>query len=463
MHLSKIKYDLQQVLKLVEDWQEKGVDTLERDLMLEKLRQIYSDVRFGALSQEVREVSEDGCQSTDLFPESIDDSTLPLEELPVGLAISLDDVFENLMPESIVSDVIETPAEESANPDFESETAEAEIETEANVESKEAEEEAQFAETESEPESEIESATEDVEEEKEDEISEDVAEVTVDNTTENVTEEEVPAPVEAEIIDNTTMQSASTEQPSLFGDEIFFTPRTSRRTRIMSLYDDDTRDNSIVATTPSSTTSVKPDEQPNIQPTHLENYEATDKLEENEEFVEVDVDTIIPEDSLSEESNVEVESKPIEEVAEQGSVTPVIEENAVPEIPAEPYIEPQIEVAIATPAISAVPESEQVLGEVIKSNVKTIADTIKPKDRAAEQIVKGTVDNIGKAVGVNDRFLLIRDLFGGNSEEYERVMVQLNNFDNLDDCMIYIAENFDWNPNSDGAKLIMELLERKYI
>ena len=451
MHLSKIKYDLQQVLKLVEDWQEKGVDTLERDLMLEKLRQIYSDVRFGALSQEVREVSEDGCQSTDLFPESIDDSTLPLEELPVGLAISLDDVFENLMPESIVSDVIETPAEESVNPDFESETAEVEIETEANVESKETEEEAQFAETESEPESEIESATEDV------------AEVTVDNTTENVAEEEVPVPVEAEIIDNTTMQGASTEQPSLFGDEIFFTPRTSRRTRIMSLYDDDTRDNSIVATTPSSTTSVKPDEQPNIQPTHLENYEATDKLEENEEFVEVDVDTIIPEESLPEESDVEVESKPIEEVAEQGSVAPVIEESVEPEIPAEPYIEPQIEVAIATPAISAVPESEQVLGEVIKSNVKTIADTIKPKDRAAEQIVKGTVDNIGKAVGINDRFLLIRDLFGGSSEEYERVMVQLNNFDNLDDCMIYIAENFDWNPNSDGAKLIMELLERKYI
>jgi hypothetical protein len=382
------------------------------------------------------------------------------------LAISLDDVFENLMPESIVSDVIETPAEESAEPDFESETAETKIEPEAEVEdeeAEEAEEEVQFTETESEPKSEIESATEDVKEEKEDEISEDVAEVTVDNTTENVAEEEVSVPVETEIIDNTTMQSASTEQPSLFGDEIFFTPRTSRRTRIMSLYDDDTRDNSIVATTPSSTTSVKPDEQPNIQPTHLENYEATDKSEENEEFVEVDVDTIIPEYSLSEESDVEVESKAIAEMAEQGSVAPVIEESVEPEIPAEPYIEPQIEVAIATPAISAVPESEQVLGEVIKSNVKTIADTIKPKDRAAEQIVKGSVDNIGKAVGINDRFLLIRDLFGGSSEEYERVMVQLNNFDNLDDCMIYIAENFDWNPNSDGAKLIMELLERKYI
>ena len=28
--------------------------------------------------------------------------------------------------------------------------------------------------------------------------------------------------------------------------------------------------------------------------------------------------------------------------------------------------------------------------------------------------------------------------------------------------MIYIAEHFAWNPNSDGAKLMMELLERKF-
>ena len=28
--------------------------------------------------------------------------------------------------------------------------------------------------------------------------------------------------------------------------------------------------------------------------------------------------------------------------------------------------------------------------------------------------------------------------------------------------MIYIAENYAWNANSDGAKLLMELLERKF-
>ena len=46
---------------------------------------------------------------------------------------------------------------------------------------------------------------------------------------------------------------------------------------------------------------------------------------------------------------------------------------------------------------------------------------------------------------------------------YEAAIDALNGFDNLDDCMIYIAEHYAWNPNSDGAVLLMELLERKYL
>ena len=39
---------------------------------------------------------------------------------------------------------------------------------------------------------------------------------------------------------------------------------------------------------------------------------------------------------------------------------------------------------------------------------------------------------------------------------------KLDAFGDFDDCMIYIAENYAWNANSDGAKFLMELLERKF-
>ena len=105
-----------------------------------------------------------------------------------------------------------------------------------------------------------------------------------------------------------------------------------------------------------------------------------------------------------------------------------------------------------------------VLGEVINHDVQTLADTIAPpRDRASELLRNEPVTDLRRAIGINDRFLFIRDLFGGDGAAYEAAIDALNGFDNLDDCMIYIAEHYAWNPNSDGAVLLMELLERKYL
>ena len=56
---------------------------------------------------------------------------------------------------------------------------------------------------------------------------------------------------------------------------------------------------------------------------------------------------------------------------------------------------------------------------------------------------------------------MIRDLFGGDADRYEATIDTLDEFEDLDECMIYIVENFRWNPDSEAAKLIVSLLERK--
>lgn len=104
-----------------------------------------------------------------------------------------------------------------------------------------------------------------------------------------------------------------------------------------------------------------------------------------------------------------------------------------------------------------------VLGEVINHDVKTLADTIEPpRDVATDLRRKAPVYDLRQAVGINDRFLLIRDLFGGDSEACDTLMQKLNTFENLDDCVIYLTENYAWNANSDSVRLLMELLERKF-
>lgn len=145
----------------------------------------------------------------------------------------------------------------------------------------------------------------------------------------------------------------------------------------------------------------------------------------------------------------------------------------VPEKPAptEPLVEkpaaPQTEWPIERPAAGMPPEhpaaSGAVLGEVINHDVQTLADTIAPPRDMASELRRGEpVGDLRTALGINDKFLIIRDLFHGDAAAYETAVETFNGFGNLDDCMIYIAENYAWNANSDGAKLLMELLERKF-
>lgn len=108
-------------------------------------------------------------------------------------------------------------------------------------------------------------------------------------------------------------------------------------------------------------------------------------------------------------------------------------------------------------------QGSAVLGEVINHDVQTLADTITPPRNMASELRRSEpVTDLRQTIGLNDRFLLIRDLFGGDAAACDRALDRLNRFEDLDDCMIFIAEHYAWNPNSDGAKLMMDLLERKF-
>ena len=482
MNLSEIKNELQQVLQLVEDWHEKGVNDLERDLALGKLRKIYSSVRFESTPQPESIDAEEKVTTVAVVenePESLNVGFA--EELPVGISISLDDVLGSLVTEDLMPEVAPFAEPESLfEPEAEVEPTTEEVAPLAEVVE---EENAPLAEEiiPAEPElSAVEEPTAEVVAEVEPELPaiEEVAEVEPELPAIEEVAEAEPEP-EPEPEPTPEPVTPTIAEPSLFGDELF-APRPSRRTRMMSLYDDEP---SVTVVTPKAK-SVEPVAQPvvedkpapspivspipEVEPaTNVEPIVASES-EVEEEFVEVDVESqpaqepvqelaaepLMPEENEPTTIIAPAEPKRVVTVAQEAPSQPVIEQTT--------YVEPQVEVAVTKSATSVVPESEQVLGEVLKSDVRTIADIIAPKSTTVEQIAKGAISDINKAVGVNDRYLLIRDLFGGSAEEYVRVVAVLNNFENLEDCMIYIDEHFDWNPNSDGAKMMMELLERKY-
>ncbi|MBQ5358717.1 MAG: hypothetical protein IIU61_04665 [Alistipes sp.] len=93
----------------------------------------------------------------------------------------------------------------------------------------------------------------------------------------------------------------------------------------------------------------------------------------------------------------------------------------------------------------------------------TLADTIVAPAPLAEELTAARTRSLRQGIGINDKFLITRDLFDGDEDAYAKAIAELDECETLDDCMIYIAENYDeWNPDSEGAKFIMQLLERKH-
>lgn len=142
---------------------------------------------------------------------------------------------------------------------------------------------------------------------------------------------------------------------------------------------------------------------------------------------------------------------------------PKTEPKPVPK--SDPKPEPKPETKPATDpkpqsVAEVVAETKPVrVGDVLGGDVTTLGDKMASDDAPTTPFNK--IKSLREAIGINDKFLMIRDLFSGDAARYEATIETLDEFDDLDECMIYIVENFHWNPDSEGAKLLVSLIERK--
>ncbi|MBR3911605.1 MAG: hypothetical protein IKJ48_02945, partial [Alistipes sp.] len=128
--------------------------------------------------------------------------------------------------------------------------------------------------------------------------------------------------------------------------------------------------------------------------------------------------------------------------------------------PVAPAANPAPAEAPAVKPAPVVEEKPATLADAIPAP-QTLADTIAAPTALAEEINHANLHSLRDGIGLNDKFLMIRDLFDGDSDAYEQAIDALDELETLDDCMIHIIENYAWNPDSEGSKFIMQLLERK--
>ncbi len=111
-----------------------------------------------------------------------------------------------------------------------------------------------------------------------------------------------------------------------------------------------------------------------------------------------------------------------------------------------------------------VEKNGEILGETINS-VYTVADALGKQQAAIEdvasQLASGHTGSLRESIGINDKFMLVRDLFDGDSDIFEIAISCLDQFADLNEALIYLNDNFARNPNSEGMSFIVELLTRK--
>ena len=76
------------------------------------------------------------------------------------------------------------------------------------------------------------------------------------------------------------------------------------------------------------------------------------------------------------------------------------------------------------------------------------------------------IENLKSAIGINDKFYFINELFSGNSQAYEDVIYTLNNFKRFDEAMQYtstLKHKYEWSTETEAYQKLTHFLERKFV
>lgn len=93
---------------------------------------------------------------------------------------------------------------------------------------------------------------------------------------------------------------------------------------------------------------------------------------------------------------------------------------------------------------------------------KSINDTVNEQNNLEFKLSNLPIVSIQNAIGVNDRFLYIRELFDGDSSKYSETVSSLDKMGDLKQAVDYLQKNYTWKKNETSLKFI-NLVKRKFI
>ena len=100
--------------------------------------------------------------------------------------------------------------------------------------------------------------------------------------------------------------------------------------------------------------------------------------------------------------------------------------------------------------------------------VRTISDKLEQSEdnSLASVLQKKGISDLMAAIDLNDRFMLLNELFDSNMDKYNKSIRALNSFSTLLGAKTYMSElqiEYQWDCESEAYKKLNDLVERRFI
>ncbi|MFN5346645.1 MAG: hypothetical protein ACK5B3_05415 [Bacteroidota bacterium] len=237
---------------------------------------------------------------------------------------------------------------------------------------------------------------------------------------------------------------------------------------------------------------TKPIEEPvmTTQPTEALFNDATVSVEVSEPVLEIVAEEPIVEETIIEEPTIKefIAEEPIQVVAEAPSTTSEgflsrilkakpaektseVKQEVTPKQEVKTVTAQVAEQPVAKPALqvsrTVYPDADTTTGNRFKGQ-ETIYDRLRQQSNptVADRLSAKPVGDLKKSIGINERFTLINELFGGNQQLFMESIDKINNVNAYEEArkVLYeeLAGNLKWNTEGNTFHVLDELVKRRF-
>lgn len=164
------------------------------------------------------------------------------------------------------------------------------------------------------------------------------------------------------------------------------------------------------------------------------------------------------------ESHIEKQAEPAKEVKEYH---PPVVEKKVDEVVTMP--EPEVVMASPEPVVKTAPLSRKPAESAIiadqfsqPASFNEELGSHKHGDDVLEIIRTMPLTSLAEAIGINDKFLFVREIFNGNQDVYNQALQKLESAGSLSDARAIIAGYTGEDNENEAVKQLMDLIKRKF-